>query len=54
MVQIAEAVECVVARVSRLTVSHRDPEAFFLARSELAAELRAIARRLYRRHDACS
>jgi hypothetical protein len=44
-VRIAEATERVAARVSRLSVSQRDPEAFFLARSELTAELRAITRR---------
>lgn len=29
-------------RVERLMVSHRDPERFFVERSEIAAELRKI------------
>jgi hypothetical protein len=43
---LAAAIEALATRVSRLTISHRDPEAFFVARSDLAAELRAIARAL--------
>lgn len=30
-------------RVARLTVSHRDPESFYVERSEIAAELRKIS-----------
>jgi hypothetical protein len=43
---LAATVNTLAARVSRLTVSHRDPEAFFVARSEIAEELRALARQL--------
>lgn len=32
------------AQAERLSVSHRDPEAFFIERSEIANELRAVAR----------
>lgn len=32
------------SRVERLSVSHRDPEAFFVERSEIASELRAATR----------
>lgn len=30
-------------RVARLTVHHRDPDRFFVERSEIAAELRKIS-----------
>ncbi len=34
----------IAAKVERLSVSHRDPETFFIERSEIAEELRAVAR----------
>jgi hypothetical protein len=44
-----EMLDDIARRVSRLTVSHRDPEAFFVARSELAHDLQRLARTLHRR-----
>lgn len=39
----------IAAKVERLSVSHRDPEAFFIERSEIAAELRAVSRNIVAR-----
>jgi hypothetical protein len=36
----------IASRVARLTVDRRDPEKFFVDRSELAAALRRLARTL--------
>ncbi len=33
-------------RVDRLMVTHRDPEAFFMERAEIAGQLRRVARSL--------
>ena len=37
------------AQVERLSVSHRDPETFFIERSEIVAELRAVSRNIVAR-----
>ena len=37
------------AKVERLSVSHRDPEAFFIERSEIANELRVVSRNIVAR-----
>jgi len=42
------ALEVLSARVAGLTISRTDPEAFHLERSEVAAALRALARRVGR------
>lgn len=41
---VARDIAALASRVERLTLSHRDPEAFFVERSEIASELRAAAR----------
>lgn len=45
-VPLAVLVADIAERVSRLSISRRDPEHFHIAKSDLAAELRALARRL--------
>ena len=45
-VETAETLVHLAARVDHLTVSHRDPEAFFVERSEIADALRRAARRV--------
>lgn len=45
-VPVPSLIEDLADRVSRLTVSHRNPELFFENRSEIAYELAEIARRL--------
>lgn len=40
----ATQLERLAHAVSRLTVSHRDPERFFVDRSEVVAGMRALAR----------
>lgn len=45
-VHLARAVADLAERVARLSVSHRDPEAFFVRKSEIAAELHEVARRM--------
>jgi hypothetical protein len=42
--EVARDLANLASRVERLSVSHRDPEAFFVERSEIASELRAAAR----------
>lgn len=37
------------AQIERLCVSHRDPEAFFIERSEIANELRVVSRNIVAR-----
>ncbi|BCB17327.1 hypothetical protein OCUBac02_02210 [Bosea sp. ANAM02] len=37
------------AQIERLSVSHRDPEAFFIERSEIANELRVVSRNIVAR-----
>ena len=37
------------AQIERLSVSHRDPEAFFIERSEIANELRIVSRNIVAR-----
>lgn len=43
---LRDQVHDLAARVDRLTVHRRDPERFFEERSEIAAQLRALARRV--------
>ncbi len=38
------AIAEIAGRVARLTVHHRDPERFFIERSEIVADLRALER----------
>lgn len=40
--------DALAARVARLHLGHRDPEAFYEQRSEIAGELRRLARSLGR------
>lgn len=40
----ADRIEELASRVLRLMVSRRDPEQFFVERSDIAAEMRRIAR----------
>jgi hypothetical protein len=49
MIPEAEQLRQVAARVRRLTVDRRDPEAFFIHGSEIDAQLRKLARRLEQR-----
>lgn len=42
--EMARDIAALASRVERLSVSHRNPEAFFVERSEIASELRAAAR----------
>lgn len=42
----AAELDALAARVSRLHQGHRDPEAFYEQRSEIAGELRRLARAL--------
>lgn len=42
--EVARDLAALARRVERLSVSCRDPEAFFVERSEIASELRAAAR----------
>ncbi|KPH80669.1 hypothetical protein AE618_13095 [Bosea vaviloviae] len=44
--EAGEVLAQLAARVDRLTISHRDPEAFFVERSEIAAALRGAAERV--------
>jgi hypothetical protein len=44
--EAADKIASLAERVRRLTPSHRDPERFYLDRSEIAAELRRIAREM--------
>jgi hypothetical protein len=44
--EAGEMLANLAARIDRLTVSHRDPEAFFIERSEIAAALRGAAERV--------
>ena len=37
------------SKIERLSVSHRDPEAFFIERSEIANELRSVSRNIVAR-----
>ena len=46
----AEVLADLARRLERLRPSHRDPEAFFVERSEIAAELRRLARAAERGH----
>lgn len=39
-------IEALAWRVQRLMVSHRDPERFFIERSDIAGEMRRLAQRL--------
>jgi len=39
----------IAAKVERLSVSHRDPEAFFIERSELAEAIRVVSRNIVAR-----
>jgi len=41
---VADQIEALAARVLRLMVSHRDPEHFFVERSDIAGEMRRLAR----------
>lgn len=41
---VCQSIAALASRIERLTVSHRDPEAFFIERSDIARELRAVAR----------
>ena len=43
---VARDIAALASRVERLSVSHRDPEAFWIDKGELAAELRQVARSL--------
>lgn len=45
---LASLMADIAERVARLSVSHRDPEHFHIQKSELAWELRAVARRMER------
>ncbi len=42
----AAELEALASAVSRLSPSHRDPEAFHIGKSEIIAELRRLARAL--------
>lgn len=44
-VPVSAQIEALASRVLRLTVSHRDPEQFFVERSDIAGEMRRLARR---------
>lgn len=46
--QHGEEVGSIAHRLARLTVHHRDPERFFIERSELVHELRTLARKMGR------
>ncbi|WP_170864221.1 hypothetical protein [Paracoccus sp. SM22M-07] len=39
-------IEALAQRVQRLMVSHRDPERFFIDRSDIAGDMRRLARLL--------
>lgn len=41
---VSAQIEALASRLLRLTVSHRDPEQFFVERSDIAGELRRLAR----------
>lgn len=41
---MASDLDALAQRVGRLMVSHRDPEAFFIERSEIAHDLRRLAK----------
>ncbi|MFV0303056.1 MAG: hypothetical protein ACK5IP_19675 [Paracoccus sp. (in: a-proteobacteria)] len=41
---VSDQIEALASRVLRLMVSHRDPEQFFVERSEIAGEMRRLAR----------
>ena len=43
-VQVSTEIEALAERVQRLMVSHRDPERFFVERSDIAHEMRRLAR----------
>ncbi len=43
---VSAQIEALASRVLRLTVSRRDPEQFFVERSDIAGEMRGLARRL--------
>ena len=45
-VPLADVIADIAERVARLSVHRRDPEAFHIQKSDLAHELRAVARRL--------
>lgn len=47
-VPIATALAALAGRVAALSVSRHDPEAFHIAKDELAHELRQLARRIER------
>lgn len=49
---IAGLCDDLARQVERLSVSRRDPEAFFVERSEIAAALRGLGRVLPSRRDA--
>jgi hypothetical protein len=40
---LASRIDAIEERINRLTVSRRDPERFFIARSEIADDLRRMA-----------
>lgn len=44
--EVASEIEALASRVLRLVVSHRDPERFFIDRSDIAGELKQLARRM--------
>lgn len=44
--EVASEIEALAHRVLRLVVSHRDPERFFIDRSDIAGEMRRLARRM--------
>jgi predicted ATP-binding protein involved in virulence len=45
---LAAIVADIAERVARLAPSHRDPEEFHIRKSDLAAELRRVARQMER------
>ena len=47
---LADVLQDLAARVGRLAPSHRDPEAFHEAKSEIAADLRRLSRVLPTSH----
>ena len=48
-VEPAHRLAQIAAKVERLSVSHRDPETFFIERSELAEAIRAVSRNIVAR-----
>lgn len=40
---MTDPLTALAARINRLTINRRDPEQFFIERSEIAAELRRLA-----------